>query len=106
MVLGLAGNGVIATNGSEQQIINQSSVNHYGTYIFTDQMQVGDELTVRVYVLDNQGITLKKYLDIALVGVQLSPAVFLPFIPTGQYRVTVQRTAGVDRSYNWEYWTA
>ena len=106
MVLGLAGSGAQLTDGTEQQIINQSSVNHYGTYIFTDQMQVGDELTIRVYILDNEGITLKKYLDIALTGVQLSPAVFLPFIPTGQYRVTLQRTLGVDRTYNWEYWTA
>jgi hypothetical protein len=106
MVLGLAGNGDVVTNGSEQQIINQSSVNHYATYIFTDNMQAGDQLTIRVYILDNEGIALKKYLDIALNGIQLSPAVFIPFIPTGQYRVTVQRTGGVDRTYNWEYWTA
>jgi len=106
MVLGLAGNGAQLTNGSEQQIISQSSVNHYGTYIFTNEMVGGDQLTIRVYVLDNQGITLRKYLDIALNGIQLSPAVFIPFIPTGQYRVTIQRTGGVDRTYNWEYWTA
>ena len=105
MVLGLAGNGAQLTDGTEQTIINQSSVNHYGTYIFTNNMQVGDELTIRVEVLDNTGITLRKYLDIALTGVQLSPAVFIPFIPTGQYKVTIQRTAGVDRTYNWEYWT-
>jgi len=106
MVLGLAGSGNVTTNGTEQVVFTQSSVNHYAAYIYTQNMQVGDELTIRVFVLDDDGIALRKYLDIALTGVQLSPAVFIPFIPTGQYRLTIQRTAGVDRNYTFNAWTA
>ena len=106
MVLGLAGDGNETTNGSEQILFTQSSVNHYAAYIYTQNMQAGDELTIRVFVLDDDGVALRKYLDIALSGVQLSPAVFIPFIPTGQYRLTIQRTGGVDRNYNWNAWTA
>ncbi len=106
MVLGLAGSGNETTNGSEQLLFTQAAVNHYAAYIYTQNMQLGDELTIRVFVLDDDGIALRKYLDIALTGIQLSPAVFIPFIPTGQYRLTIQRTAGVDRNYTWNTWTA
>jgi len=106
MVLGLAASGNLTTDGSEQTIFTQSSVNHYAIYIYTNNMQTGDELTIRVEVLDDDGVALRKYLDVALSGVQLSPAVFIPFVPTGQYKVTIQRTGGVDRNYTFNAWTA
>jgi len=106
MVLGLAASGNLTTNGTEQILFTQSSVNHYAVYIYTQNMQAGDELTIRVFVLDDDGVTLRKYLDIALAGIQISPAVFIPFIPTGQYRCTIQRTLGVDRNYTFNAWTA
>lgn len=106
MVLGLAGDGNQTTNGSVQQLFNQSSVNHYGAYIYTNNMQSGDELGITVFVLDSDGVAIRKYLDVKLTGVQVSPAVFIPFIPTGQYQLKIQRLAGADRNYTWQVWTA
>jgi len=106
MVLGLAADGNQLTDGAENILFTQSALNHYGSYIYTQEMQTGDKLTIRVYVLDSDTPALRKYLDIELSGVQLSPAVFIPFIPTGQYRISIQRTSGVDRTYPWQVFTA
>lgn len=105
MALALQQSGNIITNGSEQQLFSITSLNHFACYIFAEAMQSGDELTIRVQVLDDDGATLRKYLDVTLVGLQASPAVFIPFLPTNQYRVTIQRVAGADRSYSFSVYT-
>jgi len=106
MALTLAQQGSQLTNGTEQEIVNITSLNHFAAYIFTDAMQSGDRLTVRVFILDDQGATTKKYLDVELLDVQVTPAVFIPFVPANQYRITIQRTGGSDRTYNFSVFTA
>jgi len=106
MALTLAQQGSQLTNGTEQEIVNLTSLNHFAAYIFTDPMVSGDRLTIRVYVLDDEGAVTKKYLDVELVDAQATPAVFIPFVPANQYRITIQRTGGVDRTYNFSVFTA
>ncbi len=106
MVLGLAGDGNQTTDGAENILFTQSALNHYGAYIYTQNMQSGDTISIRVTVLDSDTPALRKYLDVEISGVQVSPAVFIPFIPTGQYRISIQRLAGVDRNYPWQVFTA
>jgi len=106
MALTLAQQGSQLTNGTEQQIVNITSLNHFAAYIFTNAMQSGDRLTVRVFVLDDQGAITRKYLDVELIDVQVTPAVFIPFVPANQYRITIQRTGGTDRTYNFSVFTA
>lgn len=105
MALALQQSGNLTTDGNEQELFSITSLNHFATYIFTEAMQSGDELTIRVQVLDDDASTLRKYLDITLVGVQASPAVFIPFLPSNQYRVTIQRVAGADRNYSFSVYT-
>jgi len=105
MALTLAQQGSQLTDGTEQEIVNITSLNHFAAYIFTDAMQLNDKVTIRVFVLDDQGSTLKKYLDVELIDVQATPAVFIPFLPANQYRITIQRTGGVDRTYNFSVFT-
>jgi len=105
MALTLAQQGSQLTTAAEIEIVNITSLNHFAAYIFTDPMQSGDRLTVRVFVLDDQGATTKKYLDVELIDVQATPAVFIPFVPANQYRITIQRTGGVDRTYNFSVFT-
>jgi len=106
MALTLAQQGSILTNGTEQEIVNITSLNHFAAYIFTDSMVNGDRLTIRVFVLDDQGATTKKYLDVELIDAQITPAVFIPFVPANQYRITIQRTGGPDRTHNFSVFTA
>ncbi len=105
MALTLAQQGSLLTNGTEQQIVNITSLNHFAAYIFTEAMVLNDKLTIRVFVLDDQGAVLRKYLDVELLDVQATPAVFIPFVPANQYRITLQRTGGVDRTYNFSVFT-
>jgi len=105
MALTLNQSGNLTTNGTEQQLFSVTSLNHFACYIFTEAMQAGDSLTIRVFVLDDDATTLRKYLDVTLLDVQASPAVFIPFLPTNQYRVTIQRVGGVDRNYSFSLYT-
>jgi len=106
MALTLATSGSQLTNGTEQEIINQTSLNHFATYIFANAMQNGDRLTIRVFVKDDQGAITRKYLDVEIIDAQITPAVFIPFVPATQYRITIQRTGGSDRTYNFSLFTA
>lgn len=107
MVLSLAGTGSVLTNGTEQELFNITALAHYATWVFLPgAFTTGDAIVIRVYVLDNTGAVLSKYLDVQINGPQSSPAIFIPFVPANQYRVTIQRSAGTDRTYNWSRYQA
>jgi hypothetical protein len=94
--------GNVTTDGSEQNLFDITSDSHFATWIFTHNMQSGDAVTIRVYVYDENTTTLRLYDLQGLVGVQSSPAIFIPFLPSRRYKVSIQRTAGTDRLYSWQ----
>lgn len=95
--------GTITTTVVEQDLFNITTggPRHYATWIFTHNMVLGDIITLRVYVEDENSTTQRKYLEVALQDSQTDPAFFVPFIPANEYRVSIQRTGGTDRVYNW-----
>jgi len=94
-------NDTITTDGTEQDLFDITSDQHFATWLFTHNMQSGDTITIKVYVLDENAAVMRLYETQTVTGAQTDPAIFIPFIPTKQYKVSIQRTAGTDRSFNW-----
>lgn len=65
-------------------------------------MTATDTVEIKVYVKDQQAGVMRTYTTQSLSGSQIDPAFFVPFVPTKQYKVTLKRTAGTDRVYNWQ----
>lgn len=65
-------------------------------------MASGDTYVIKVYVKDQNGATMRIAKTATLSGAQTDPAAYLPFVPTKQYKVTIQRTAGSNRTFTWQ----
>lgn len=95
-------NGTITTTASEQNLFDITTDNHFATYIFTHNMASGDAVTIRVYILDQNAAVMRLYRSRQLKDAQSIPSYFIPFLPTKQYRVSIQRDLGTDRAYTWQ----
>jgi len=94
--------GTVTTDGTEQNLFAiTANLKHYATWLFTHNMAGGDTIQIRVYVRDENTPAERKYIDTEISGAQASPAFFVPFIPSLEYRVSIERTAGTDRTYTW-----
>ena len=94
--------GTLTTTASEQNLFDVTADAHYATYIFTHNMASGDTVVIKIYVKDQNGATMRLYHTATLTGAQTDPAYFIPFLPTKQYKVSIQRTGGTDRAYTWQ----
>lgn len=94
-------NGTITSSATEQNLFDITTDDHYATYIFTHNMTATETIVIKVYVRDENASTMRTYQTETLTGVQADPAIFIPFVPTKQYRVSIQRTAGTDRAFTW-----
>lgn len=94
--------GTITTSASEQNLFDVTADAHYATHIFLHNMTASETFVIKVYVKDQNATTMRLYHTGTLTGVQSDPAYFIPFLPTKQYRVSIQRTAGTDRAVTWQ----
>ena len=90
------------TDGTEQNLFDITADKHFALWLFTHNMLSGDKIQVRVNVKDQNTTTMRKYIDTEIADAQTKPAFFIPFVPTKQYKVSIQRTAGTDRLYTWQ----
>ena len=93
--------GTIVTDGTEQDLFDVTALKHYATTIFTHNMVASDELEIKVYVLDSNASVMRVYRTKSIKDAQSDPAFFIPFLPSAQYKVTIKRLAGTDRTYTW-----
>jgi hypothetical protein len=95
--------GTVTTTASEADIFTPITVaGWYGLHIFTHNMTATETFVIRVYLWDSNATAAYRLFDtITLTGDQTNDAAFVPVIPTQQYKVTVQRTAGTDRVLNY-----
>jgi len=91
-----------ASTASEANLFDITADKHFAMWLHTNLMVSGDTLQIRVYVKDENGSAMRKYIDTSLSDAQSDPSFFIPFVPTKQYRVSIQRTAGTDRTYTWQ----
>lgn len=95
--------GNLTIDGTEKNLFaSQTSLKNYATTVFLNSMADGDVIIIRVYVNDAQGTPAERlWLSATYVGAQSDPSIFIPFLPTDSYRVTIQRSAGSITSADW-----
>ena len=94
--------GTITTTASEANLFDITADNHYACWLFLHNMTATETFVIRVYVRDQNGAVMRLYEQETFTGVQAVPAIFIPFVTTKQYRVSIQRTAGTDRAVTWQ----
>jgi hypothetical protein len=65
-------------------------------------MASGDTFRIKVYVKDQSASTLRQYLTQDYTDAQTSPAIYISPVLTKEFKVTIQKTAGTNRSVNWQ----
>ncbi len=94
--------GSITSSASEQNIWNVTADEHFAGWIFTHNMTAAETIVIRIYVKDqDSGTITRTFQTITLTGVQTDAAYYIPWLPTKQHKVTIQRTAGTDKAYPW-----
>ena len=96
-------NGNLTTDGTEQTVWNITADKHFAGWIFLNNMTSSEVVSIRIYVQDeNDSTTLKKYIDTEISGAQATPAFFIPYVPTKQHKVTIQKTSGTNKVIYWQ----
>lgn len=96
--------GTITTTTTEADLFDVSGDKDYSCWIFLQNMQAGDSYEFKVYVYNVGEPNMRIYRSETFtgsVGGTGEPAVFVPNLPTSQYKITVKRLAGVDRVVHW-----
>lgn len=94
--------GNITTNGTEQDLFDITSLSHFATWVYLDNLLNGDSVQIRVYIQDpNDSAIMKKYIDVLISDAQSTPSFYIPWVPSNQYRVSIQRVSGSDKNVTW-----
>jgi hypothetical protein len=94
-------------DGTEKTLFSDSgeTFQYNMVYIYLDAMTntTPDVIVLKVYIWDNQASSLTKtYLTKTFTGLQPDAVFYLPPLPTHRMKVTLQQTAGTNRTINWE----
>jgi hypothetical protein len=102
--LELLASGTLLTDGLEQIVIEYTSVWPFRMWGALDlvNMQAGDTLRVREYIYSNGTWGLHSDSAAVITGVAALPKMQIGPTTVMGYRLTIQRTAGVDRNYPYE----
>ena len=86
---------------------SQTVLQHYATYIFFNNLTLGDSFEITIYVNDPNPSAIERIYDqFTVTDAQGSPGTFIPFLPTNSYRVTAQKITGTDRVLDWVRYTS
>ena len=94
-------NGNITTTGGEDILFDVIGEKYYSCWVFCGNMTSAETIQFRGYVLDAQSNTMVKFIDESISGVQTSPGIYIHLLPATEYRISITRTAGTDKQYNW-----
>lgn len=98
--------GNTTTDGTEQVLASSTSVTG-GSFVFlidTTNMVDGDAIELRVFSNANSAAYMLAYFA-SFAGAQtdvLKTSLVVPVESTGRYKVSLKRTAGTDRAYQWK----
>jgi hypothetical protein len=93
--------GQTTMDGTEQIIFESTELGEYSGYLFLDAMQSGDTLTIRIYIKDPVTDSYKKWLEDTYSGALSCPALRMePIVGKSGVKVTLQQTAGTNRTIN------
>lgn len=94
----------LTADGTEQEVLNTSGRGKYEGWIDLVNMQAGDTVDVKEYVMLKSGGSFRLYATTTYSGVQAEPAIHVTR-KLSEYglKVTLQQTAGVNRTYDYEF---
>lgn len=94
--------GNITTNAGVTNLFDITALRHFATWIYLDNLIGGDSVQIRVEIQDpNDASSMKRYIDVLISDAQANPAFYIPWVPTQQYRVSIQRITGTDKVITW-----
>lgn len=98
--------GATTTDGSEQTLWDVTGLNHYAGWLYLHNMTSTETLVVKIYVYDSEKTTYRIWDTWTYTGAQAHPAVFIPYISSARFKVTMQLTAGTNKEISWAYHNA
>lgn len=103
MGLSFIAKGETTSTASEADLFAQvTATGLHGCKIHLDAMLAGDTLVFKVYNYDDQDGAERLFGTYTYTGAQTEPTIFFDFIPSTRYKISIQRTGGVDRAVSWE----
>ena len=97
------GSGTVAADGTEQTVREYVGLGKLHIYLDLAAMQAGDTTVIRQYMKIKAGGAYRKYAEETYVGVQSVPLLSMVMKPSKNgAMLTLQQTAGVNRSYDWQ----
>lgn len=94
--------GTISADGTEQDILDSSSVGRISGWLSLSNMQAGDTLVVKLYEYIEGNKTL--YDSGTYSGAQSSPAIYFPQkVSASRMVISIEQTAGTNRDYDYEF---
>ena len=98
------GFGTLTADGTEQTVVEVTTIGTHEGYIDLANMQAGDSVTIREYIRLKSGGTYRLYDSATYTDAQTKPALHLVKLPTKYgIRVTLEQTAGVNRDYDYNF---
>ena len=107
MTLTFPTDGATATTASEATLseITSDDAAYWGAMVFVPAAFTGtDSVTIKFYTYDNEAATITgkiQYVKTILGSQAAAPTFYIPLVPCLRYRLTIQRIAGTDRTFNW-----
>jgi len=96
--------GTLTADGTEQTVIEVTTIGTLEGYIDLANMQAGDSVTIRLYVRLKSGGAYRLYDSATYTDAQTKPALHIVKLPTRYgIRVTLEQTAGVNRDYDYNF---
>ena len=96
--------GTLTADGTEQTVVEVTTIGTLEGYIDLANMQAGDSVTIREYVRLKSGGTYRLYDSATYTDAQTKPALHIVKLPTRYgLRVTLEQTAGVNRDYDYNF---
>lgn len=104
MPASIVASNVTTTTGSEQTLASLTKPGVYAFKIDVGNLQSGDTLRIRLKIKVLSGGTVRELYRQDITGAQVAPNILQISVPVAsrhQFEVSIQRTAGTDRSYPW-----
>jgi len=96
--------GTLTADGTEQTVVEVSTLGTLEGYIDLSNMQAGDSVTIREYVKLKSDGAYRLYESATYTDAQSKPALHIVKLPTKYgIKVTLEQTAGTYRDYDYNF---
>ena len=96
--------GTLTADGSEQTVVERTAIGTLEGHIDLFNMQAGDTVVIKEYIMLKTGGTYRLYDSATYSNAQAKPNIHVVKLPAKYgVKVTLQQTAGVNRTYDYNF---